>query len=68
VVFDPGLVRTVTASILKSNADYSVYEGRQVTGWPLITIRRGQTVFSDDHVVGQPGSGQVVRCGRAGRP
>lgn len=68
VVFDPGLVRTVTGSMLKSNADYSVYEGRQVTGWPLITIRRGQVVFRDDEVVGQPGSGHVVRCGRAGRP
>jgi len=60
VVFDPERTRTVEAGMLKSNADYSVYEGRTVTGWPEITIRRGGVVFRDDEVVGPPGSGQLV--------
>jgi dihydropyrimidinase len=68
VVFDPNLQRTVTASMLFSNADYSVYEGRQVTGWPLLTLRRGEVVFRDGQVPGQPGSGRVLACGPAGRP
>jgi dihydropyrimidinase len=68
VVFDPELERTVTGSMLKSNADYSVYEGQQVTGWPVITLRRGEVVFRDDQVVGRPGSGRVLRCGPAGHP
>jgi dihydropyrimidinase len=63
VIFDPLRVRTVSGSMLKSNADYSVYEGREVTGWPLITIRRGEIVFRDDEVTGQPGSGQLLACG-----
>jgi len=63
VIFDPQRVRTVSGSMLKSNADYSVYEGREVTGWPQITIRRGEIVFRDDELSAQPGSGQVLTCG-----
>ncbi len=63
VIFDTELERTVTATMLKSNADYSVYEGRRVTGWPIVTIRRGEVVFQDDQVVGQPGTGQVLHRG-----
>jgi len=61
VIFDPGLTRTITAAMLKSNADYSVYEGWEVTGWPVATIRRGAVVFEDDRILGQPGSGELVR-------
>ena len=68
VVFDPRLERTVTASMLHSNADYSVYQGWNVTGWPVLTLRRGQVVFRQDEVVGQPGGGRVLACGSAGRP
>jgi len=63
VIFDPDLSRTVTADMLKSNADYSVYEGRVVTGWPLITIRRGEVAFRDDQVVAPAGSGRVLGSG-----
>jgi dihydropyrimidinase len=67
VVFDPDLTRTVSADMLHSNADYSVYEGWQVTGWPVVTIRRGSVVFADGEVVGAAGSGSVLACGPAGR-
>ncbi len=60
VVFDPNLTRTITADMLKSNCDYSVYEGWSVTGWPTLTLRRGEIVFRDDTVLGQPGSGQLL--------
>jgi dihydropyrimidinase len=68
VIFDPSLVRTVSGSMLKSNADYSVYEGREVTGWPTLTLRRGEIVFRDDEVLGRPGSGRILTCGPAGHP
>ena len=60
VVFDPERTRTVTAGMLKSRADYSVYEGTAVTGWPETTIRRGEIVYRDDQVTGRPGSGELV--------
>src|SRR5207302_1544798 len=55
-------------AMLHSNADYSVYDGRQVTGWPVLTLRRGEIVFRDGQILGQPGSGRVLACGPAGRP
>jgi dihydropyrimidinase len=60
VVFDPERSLEVTGSMLKSNADYSVYEGTVVTGWPEITLRRGEVVYRDDRVVGKPGSGELL--------
>jgi dihydropyrimidinase len=63
VVFDPERSRTVSGALLLSNADYSVYEGWQVTGWPVLTIRRGEIVYESDRVLAQPGSGQLLSCG-----
>jgi dihydropyrimidinase len=68
VIFDPKRVRTVSGAMLQSNADYSVYEGREVTGWPVVTIRRGEVVFRADGVLGRAGTGRVLTCGPAGRP
>jgi dihydropyrimidinase len=63
VIFDPNLTRTIEPGMLKSNADYSVFEGWQVTGWPILTLRRGEVVFCDETVVGRAGSGILVERG-----
>jgi len=63
VLFDPNLTRAVEASMLKSRAGYSVYEGWQVTGWPILTLRRGEVVFEKDAVISQPGSGTMLKRG-----
>ncbi len=63
VLFDPHLTRTIESPMLKSRAGYSVYAGWQVTGWPVITIRRGEIVFANDAIIGQPGSGVVLQRG-----
>jgi dihydropyrimidinase len=63
VIFDPSRTRTIDRSMIQSNVDYSVYEGRSVTGWPRTTIRRGEVVFDQDRVIGAAGSGQVLRRG-----
>lgn len=63
VIFDPELTRIVDGSMLKSNVDYSVYDGWEVTGWPVVTLRRGEIVYQSDEVVGEAGSGRMVRAG-----
>jgi len=63
VVFDPDLTLTIEGSVLKSNSDYSAFEGWQVTGWPEVTLRRGEVVLRDGEIVGQPGSGTIVPRG-----
>jgi dihydropyrimidinase len=59
VLFDPNLTRTVEPAMLKSNADYSVFEGWEVTGWPVTTLSRGEIVFEHDRVIGSPGRGEL---------
>jgi len=65
VVWNPTKRDTVRAADDHSNSDYSVYEGRVVTGWPEITIRRGEIVARGIDVTGQPGSGQLIRRERS---
>jgi dihydropyrimidinase len=60
VVFDPDRTLTIDGARFKSNSDYSAFEGWQVNGLPKVTLRRGEVVFSDGEVVGQPGSGTIV--------
>ena len=64
VIWDPELRGVVRGEDDLSNSDYSVYEGWQVTGWPLMTIRRGEIVAMGTSVTGVPGSGQLARRDR----
>jgi dihydropyrimidinase len=64
VIFDPEQTRTITGSMLKSNADYSAFKGWKVTSWPIITLRRGEVVFRHDEVIGLPMSGNLIWRGK----
>ncbi|MDO9495009.1 MAG: dihydropyrimidinase [Nocardioides sp.] len=62
VVFDPGASRRLDASSLHSRCDRSPYEGRLVTGWPAVTISRGDVVAANGEPVDpRPGRGRFVR-------
>lgn len=60
VVVDLEETKTVTPELLKSGADYSPYEGREVTGWPTHTVVRGQVAYADGEIVGERGYGTHV--------
>lgn len=60
VVWDPSRSAPVRGADDLSNADYSVYEGRVVTGWPALVIRRGEVVCEGLQVTGAPGSGEMA--------
>jgi dihydropyrimidinase len=61
VVLDPQLRRTIDGRSMRSNAGYSVYDGREVHGWPRFTVSRGDIVLEDGQVVAEPGRGQWLR-------
>lgn len=61
VIFDPKVSKTIDGSKQFSNSDYSAFDGWEVTGWPVITIRRGEIVFRDGKVLGHPGSGILLQ-------
>ena len=60
VIWDPQRTRTIRDADVLSRAAHTVYQGWEVTGWPDITIRRGEVVFESGEVVGQPGSGNLL--------
>jgi dihydropyrimidinase len=60
LIWDPARTAPVRGSEDLSNADYSVYEGRMVTGWPALTIRRGEVVCEGGNVIGKAGTGKLI--------
>ncbi len=60
VIFDPERTAEIRAEDDYSRSDFSVYEGWAMTGWPLVTIRRGQVVYENGRVTGRPGEGRLA--------
>ena len=60
VVWDPGKKVTVTNSLLQHVIDYTPYEGLQVTGWPVATVKSGRVAMRDGKVQAEPGTGKFL--------
>lgn len=60
VVWDPHTTRTIDGSTMHSNAGYSPYDGWDITGWPELTISRGEIVARGPEVDAAPGRGRLV--------
>ena len=68
VLWDPEETRTIRNEDMLSNSGYSVHAGRVITGWPTLTMRRGEIVFRNGEVLGAAGSGELVRRDRWNGP
>jgi len=60
VLLDPDETYTVTAADNESKADFSIYEGREVTGRVTKTFVRGTLVADDGEIVADPGHGEFL--------
>jgi dihydropyrimidinase len=60
VLWDPRKQMTITNEVVQHVIDYTPYEGMQVTGWPVATIRRGEIAMRDGQVLAVPGSGEFL--------
>jgi dihydropyrimidinase len=58
VIVDPGLRRTITAAGQHTTAGYTLYEGREVAGWPVLSTVRGQVILDDGQLEQPPGYGR----------
>lgn len=58
VLVDLEETKTITPDTIAINSDYSIYEGREVKGWPVLTIRRGEIIAKDGKSV-EPRQGGV---------
>ncbi|MFO1026346.1 MAG: dihydropyrimidinase [Acetobacteraceae bacterium] len=63
VLWDAKKTTTLTNTLMQHIIDYTPYEGLQVTGWPVMTIRRGEVVMRDGVVQAEPGTGQFLARG-----
>ena len=61
VLFDPTCRHTLQAANLHSNTGFTLFEGREVVGKPVLTMQRGRVVMADGKILGQAGQGRFLR-------
>lgn len=62
-LWDPAKRVTLTNALMQHAIDYTPYEGMEVTGWPVATIRRGEVVMRDGRVQAEERSGKFLPRG-----
>jgi len=67
VIFDAGQKHKLSADTHHSNVDYSLFEGREVTGKVQKVFSRGQLIVDGDRWLGRPGMGQYVSRSASGQ-
>jgi dihydropyrimidinase len=65
IIIDPNKKIRISHNMLHENVDYSPYEGMEATGWPVLTIVRGQIVAKDHTFTGRKGFGRFVKRKKA---
>ena len=63
VIWDDLREVTISNDLLHHNVDYTPYEGMNITGWPAITLSRGEVVWADSEILAEPGRGEFLPCG-----
>ncbi len=63
VLWDPERRTRLTNALQQHAIDYTPYEGMEVVGWPVATLRRGEVVMRDGAVTAAPGSGRYLPVG-----
>lgn len=67
LLFDPEAQHTLSADTHHSNADYSLFEGREVTGKVQKVFLRGELIVDGDKWLGRAGMGQYQSRSASGR-
>lgn len=63
VIWDPDREVIIRKENQHSNAGYTLYDGLQVRGWPVITLLRGKVLLDGDSLRQSPGYGRFVPRG-----
>jgi len=63
VIMDPKKRVTITNAHMQQGIDYTPYEGLDVTGWPVATVKGGRVVMRDGKVQAEPGTGRFLPRG-----
>lgn len=60
VILDLDEERAVTDAALHDPKAYTVFAGRRMRGWPVMTISRGEVIVESGECVAEPGRGRFV--------
>jgi len=63
VLIDPKKRVILRAETLNQHTDYCPYEGLEVTGYPVLTISRGEVIAENGKYVGAPARGRFLHRG-----
>ena len=60
VLWDPTITRRIRHADMHDGSDYTPYEGIEITGWPVLTMLRGEVVVDGDRLVAAKGCGAFL--------
>jgi dihydropyrimidinase len=61
VILDLNKERKVKSDELFSYGDFSLYEGKTLTGWPDVVIKNGKVAYENGEILIEPGAGSYLR-------
>ncbi|MEI7475153.1 MAG: dihydropyrimidinase [bacterium] len=59
-IWDADFKWTITKEKLHENVDYTIYEGEEITGKPIIVISKGEIIIENNSFKGNAGNGQYL--------
>ena len=59
-MFDPGISHTIKAKNKHLKVDYSMYEGRECLGSPIIVMQRGKILLEEGKLKDEPAQGKYI--------
>jgi dihydropyrimidinase len=62
VIYDPKQRLIISKENMHSQVDYTIWEGVEINGYPLMTFSRGKLVYKKGQFVGESGWGKFVKC------
>ena len=57
----PQIEQVLTHAMLDDGSDYTPYEGMKITGWPVITLVRGEIVARNGRIEARKGHGTYLK-------
>lgn len=59
-IWDPDRRVTITPDLVHDNAGYTPYAGRELQGWPVTVLSRGEVIVEDGKLTAERGRGRFI--------
>lgn len=63
-LYDPNKKVTVSKDMLHENVDYTIFDGVELDGYPVMTLSRGDIIVEDGKYIGAQSRGKFIKRGR----